>query len=164
MKRSPVTLLLALVAGVAVFAASYVLAQRLCVKRVASSADDLDWLRQEFRLSDAELTRIRALHDGYMPRCAEMCKQIAAMKLEVESALADATNITVVAEERVMELCELRAKCQLQMLRHFAEVSQAMPTEQGRRYLAEMQRLTLGFHEQIEQSMSPSADHEHGRH
>jgi hypothetical protein len=49
------------------------------------------------------------------------------------------------------------------MLRHFYEVSQAMPTDQGRRYLAEMQRLTLGFHEQFEQAMSagPSAPHEH---
>jgi len=164
MKRSPVILLLALVAGVAVFAASYVLAQRLCVKSVASSADDLDWLRQEFRLGDAELTRIRELHDGYLPKCAEMCKQIAAKKLEVESALAVSTNISTVVEERVMELCELRAKCQLQMLQHFFETSQAMPPEQGRRYLAEMQRLTLGFHEQIEQSMSHSADHEHGGH
>ncbi len=41
------------------------------------------------------------------------------------------------------------------MLAHFYEVSQAMPPEQGRRYLAEMQRLTLGFHEQIENTMSP---------
>jgi hypothetical protein len=164
MKRSPVILLLALVAGVAVFAASYVLAQRLCMKRVASSADDLAWLRQEFRLSDAELTRIRALHDGYLPRCAEMCRQIAAKKLELEAALAGAPNVSVVAEQRLTELAALRAQCQTQMLRHFVEVSQAMPPEQGRRYLAEMQRITLGFHEQIEQSMAPSADHEHGHH
>ena len=40
----------------------------------------------------------------------------------------------------------------------------AAPPEQGRRYLAEMQRLTLGFHEQIEQSMSQSPAHEHGHH
>jgi hypothetical protein len=61
-----------------------------------------------------------------------------------------------------MELCELRARCQLEMLRHFVEVSQAMPPDQGKRYLAEMQRITLGFHEQIEQSMSHSGEHEHG--
>jgi len=164
MKRSPVILLLALIAGLAVFAASYVLAQRLCVKRVASSADDLAWLRQEFRLSDGELTRIRELHDGYLPRCAEMCKQIAAKKGELESALAGATNVTPDAEEKLSELAALRVQCQTQMLRHFAEVSQAMPAEQGRRYLAEMQRLTLGFHEQIEQSMSDSAGRAHGHH
>jgi len=47
------------------------------------------------------------------------------------------------------------------MLQHFTEVSQTMPPEQGRRYLAEMQRLTLGLHEQTEPSMSESMDHEH---
>jgi hypothetical protein len=39
-----------------------------------------------------------------------------------------------------------------------------MSPEQGRRYLTEMQRLTLGFHEQIEQSMSSSAGQAHGNH
>jgi hypothetical protein len=164
MKRSPVILLLALVAGVAVFAVCYVLAQRACAKHLACAADDLAWLRQEFRLSDAELTRIRELHEGYMPRCAEMCKQIAAKKGELESALAGSTNVSAAAEQTLSELGALRAQCQAQMLRHFVEVSHAMPPEQGRRYLAEMQRLTLGFHERIEQSMSPAADHEHGHH
>ena len=42
--------------------------------------------------------------------------------------------------------------------------ARAMPPEAGRRYLAEMQRLTLGFHEQIEQSMSHPVDHAHGHH
>ena len=46
------------------------------------------------------------------------------------------------------------------MLQHFAEVSQTMPPEQGRRYLAEMQRITLGLHEQTEQSMSESMGHD----
>jgi hypothetical protein len=50
------------------------------------------------------------------------------------------------------------------MLQHFTEVSQTMPPEQGRRYLAEMQRLTLGLHEQTETSMSGSAGHEHHQH
>ena len=40
------------------------------------------------------------------------------------------------------------------MLQHFIAVSQAMPPEEGRRYLAEMKKLTLGSHEEIEQSMS----------
>ena len=164
MKRSPAILLLALAAGIAVFVASFVLAQRVCAKRLAVSADDLDWLRQEFRLSDSELSRVRALHEGYLPKCGEMCQQIAAKKRDLDSALAGTTNVTADVEKLVMELCELRARCQLQMLRHFGEVSQAMPPEQGRRYLTEMQRITLGFHEQIEQSMSHSAEHEHGHH
>jgi hypothetical protein len=164
MKRSPLIVVLALLAGVVVFVASYVLAQRLCAKHIARSADDLDWLRQEFRLGEAEMKRIRDLHAGYLPKCGEMCQQIAVKKRELESALAGVTNFTAAAEQKLSELAALRVQCQTQMLRHFVEVSQAMPPEHGRRYLAEMQRLTLGFHEQIEQSMSDSKDHAHGHH
>jgi hypothetical protein len=163
-KRAFITVLLALAAGVALFAGAYVVAQRMCAQHMARSADDLDWLRQEFHLSDAELARVRALHEGYLPKCAEMCQEIAAKKQELQFALAGATNVTTVAEQKLSEIAALRAQCQAQMLRHFVEVSQAMPPEPGRRYLAEMQRLTLGFHEQIEQSMSPPAAHEHGHH
>ena len=165
-RRSLTTVLLALAAGVILLVTSFLVAQRWCVRHVTSSADDLDWLRQEFRLSEAELTRVRELHEGYLPQCAAMCTEITAKKREVEAALAVATNITVEAEIKLAELGALRARCQTQMLRHFVEVSQAMPAEQGKRYLVEMQRLTLGFHEQIEQSMatSKSKHHEHGQH
>jgi len=163
-KRSLIILLLALAASVTLLAGSFLLAQRFCAKKMAGSADDLAWLRQEFRLSDAEMTRVRNLHEGYLPKCAEMCQQIATKKQELEAALVGATNITAIAEQKLTELGALRAQCQAHMLRHFVEVSQAMPPEQGRRYLAEMQRLTLGFHEQIEQSMSHPAAHEHGHH
>lgn len=161
MRRALFILLGVLAAWVAVFAGSFYLGRQICVKQMANPADDLDWLRREFRLTDAEMARIRQLHEGYLPRCGESCLQIAAKKREIEGVLAGTTNISAVAGQKLVELGELRARCQTQMLQHFVEVSQAMPPEQGRRYLAEMQRLTLGFHEQIEQSMSKPAGHEH---
>jgi len=36
-----------------------------------------------------------------------------------------------------------------------------MPPEQGKRYLAEMKRITLGTNGQMEQSMSGDTGHEH---
>ena len=163
-KRSIIIVLLAFGASASLLIGSFLIAQRLCARHMSNFADDLAWLRQEFRLGDAEMTRVRELHEGYRPKCAEMCLQIAAKQRELESALAGTTNVTSVAEEKLTELGILRAQCQTQMLRHFFEVSQAMPPEQGRRYLIEMQRHTLGFHEQIEQSMSKSPEHEHGHH
>jgi hypothetical protein len=163
MKRPLTIVVLAFFVVTVTFAASYVIAQRLCARHVVS-ADELDWLRQEFRLGEAELARVRALHQGYLPKCAEMCARIAAKKQEVETTLAGATNLTDEARQKLSELGTLRAQCQAQMLEHFAEVSQAMPPEQGRRYLAEMQRITLGTHEQIERSMSDSAGQAHGHH
>ena len=164
MKRSLISLLGALTLGVAIFGGSYFVGQRASVIRMARSADDLSWLRDEFHLSDAQMARVRQLHEGYLPKCSEMCARIAAKKSELESALAGATNVTTNAEQKLTELALLRAQCQTQMLRHFIEVSREMPPEQGRRYFAEMQRLTLGFHEQIEQSMSDHSGHAHGHH
>ena len=159
MNRSLVILLGALALAATVFAGSYFASQRVCVATMTRSADDLSWLRDEFHLSDAEMARIRQLHEGYLPQCAKMCALIAAKSGEVQAALGDGTNVTAEAQKKLTELCELRARCQAQMLQHFITVSQAMPPEQGRRYLAEMKKLTLGFHEEIEQSMS--AGHEH---
>jgi len=155
MNRSARFLLLAALVVVVVAGLAYACAKRLCSQRM--TADDLGWLKREFRLSNAELAHVRELHQGYLPRCREMCAKIAAKQSEVEQALGrgEATD------DKLVELATLRAQCQAQMLRHFQEVSRAMPAEQGKRYLSEMQRLTLGFHQQFENSMGAMPDHQH---
>jgi len=164
MRRSAKLILIATAVALGCGALAYVGAMRLCARHMAKG-DDLAWLRHEFHLSDSEMDRIRQLHEGYLPKCRQMCGRIAAKQNEVESALASGIS-TNSAEQKLIELGTLRAECQAQMLRHFEEVSRAMPADQGKRYLAEMQRLTLGFHEQIENSMgaSPRSGHVHGDH
>ena len=161
MNRSFAILLGALALAAGVFTGAYFVSQRACVSTMTRSADDLSWLRNEFRLSNAEMGRVRQLHEGYLPQCAKMCALIAAKKGEVQAALGNGTNVTVEVQNKLTELGELRAQCQAQMIQHFVTVSQAMPPEAGRRYLAEMKQLTLGFHEEIEQSMTDHAGHEH---
>jgi hypothetical protein len=162
MNRSLIVVLGALALSAAVFAGSYFVSQRASAVYCANPADDLGWLRTEFHLNDAQMVRVRHLHENYLPQCAKMCALIAAKKAEVQAALANATNVTAETQAKLTELGELRAQCQGQMLQHFITVGQAMPPEQGRRYLAEMEKITLGFHEEIEQSMSDHPGHEHG--
>ena len=148
--------LVLLAAVVAVVAAlAYVGTKGFCAR--CMRADDLAWLKHEFRLSDSEMTRIRELHQGYLPRCREMCAKIAAKQSAVEQVLERGET----PDDKLVELATLRAQCQAQMLRHFTEVSHAMPPEQGKRYLTEMQRLTLGFHQQFESSMGAVPGHQH---
>lgn len=161
MNRSLVILIGALALGGGIFAGSYITARHATMACCTNPADDLSWLRTEFHLSDAEMARIRALHEGYWPKCAEMCAKIAAKKSELDAVLGGSTNVTAEAQVKLNELAALRAQCQAQMLQHFIAVSQAMPPEQGRRYLAEMKQLTLGNHEQVEQTMSDAPGHEH---
>jgi hypothetical protein len=160
-RRSFVILFGVLAVGAAIFAGSFFVMRQICVKEMANPADELGWLKAEFQLNDDQMRRVRELHEGYLPKCAEMCSRIAAKKKELDSALTVSTNVSPAVEQTLKELGELRAQCQAQMLRHFVEVSRAMPPGQGQRYLVEMQRLTLGAHEQIEQSMSDHAGHEH---
>jgi hypothetical protein len=164
MRRSVKLIVLAIVIALGSAAMAYFAAMRFCASHMAAD-DDLAWLRHEFKLSASEMQRIRQLHEGYLPKCREMCGRIGAKQQEVEAALASGGG-TNSAEQKLIELGTLRAECQAQMLRHFEEVSRAMPPEQGKRYLAEMQRLTLGFHEQIESSMGagPHSGHGHGDH
>ena len=164
MRRSLFILLALLLAGAAIVGSSYLLARRVCVHELAASGDDLAWLRREFHLSDAEMQRIRQLHEGYLPKCHENCARIAAKKRELQVELDKAQGMTPEARQKLTEVAGLRAQCQANLLAHFYEVSQAMPPEQGRRYLAEMQRLTLGFHEQIENTMSGDTSSPHGHH
>jgi hypothetical protein len=163
MRRSLLLLTAVVLAGAGVFTAGHRAVEWLCTRQPVRPGDDLDWLRIEFRLSDGDLARVRQLHEGYVPVCRQWCERIDARKQELQMALTSSTNAAPLVEQKLLEIGALRARCQAAMLRHFREVSDVMPPEQGRRYLAEMQRLTLGFHDQMEHSMSirPPAAHGH---
>ena len=161
MNRSLIILIGALALGAAIFAGSFFTARHTTMMCCAKPADDLNWLRLEFHLSDADMARIREMHEGYLPQCGEMCAKIAAAKREFDSLVGTGTNLTAEAQAKLNEIAGLRAQCQAQMLEHFVAVSQAMPPEQGARYLAEMKKLTLGETGQMEQSMSGESAHEH---
>ncbi len=163
--RRPLLILLALLlAGVAVFLIGYGAATRWGAGRALMAGDDLAWLRMEFGLGEAEMARVRLLHEGYLPRCREFCARIAARKGELRAALAAGSESPESIGRRLEEIGSIRTQCQAAMLLHFEEVSRAMPPEQGRRYLDEMRRLTLDSHQEFERSMSHEAPGPHGHH
>ena len=161
MNRSLLILIGALALGAAIFAGSFFTARHTTMMCCEKPADDLNWLRLEFHLGDAEMARIREMHEGYLSKCAELCAKIAAKKRELHSLVGTGTNLTAEAQAELNEIVCLRAQCQGQMLEHFVAVSRVMPPELGARDLAEMKKLTRGHHEQMEQSMSGDSGHEH---
>ena len=163
--RKPLLIVIsALLLGAVLFGGAFYCARHFCVQRMAQSTDDLDWLRMEFNLSDAELAKVRVLHEGYLPICEKNCRDIAFKKRELKHAEAAGTNTTETLDQLRTQVATLRSKCQSEMLAHFEEVSRAMPPEQGKRYLAEMKRITLGEHEAVEESMSGASEHGHEHH
>ena len=164
MRKPALILIVALVLAAALFGGAFLCARYFCVQHAARSTDDLDWLRMEFRLSDTDMAKVRPLHEGYLPICEKNCRDIALKKRELNRAIDAGTNTTAALDQLRAEVAALRTKCQSEMLAHFEEVSLAMPPAQGQRYLAEMKRLTLGTHEQVEEFMSGASGHGHHDH
>lgn len=155
MRRPWIIAVLGLFLGAGGFAGLYL--GRTAASRELEEAcgPELAWLKKEFNLGDAEFERVRALHEGYRPVCAESCKKIDDENRRVARLLGVSTNVTPEIQQALGEAAQLRARCYAQMLKHFYQVSQAMPPEQGRRYLSWMHAATLA---PTHESMLPRVD------
>ena len=136
MQKSVLILVLGLLAAAAAYGCIYF----VCISPVRSlqqsDSPELAWLKEEFKLSDDDFKRVSELHAAYLPQCRVMCRRIDAHNVKLETLLSGATNMTPEITAALTESSRLRAECQGMMLRHFFQVSQTMPPEQGRRYLA----------------------------
>ena len=135
MKRGVLILVFGLVAAAAAYGCIYCACTSSARSLQRSEKPELAWLKQEFNLSDAEFKRVSELHASYLPQCREMCRQIDTQNAQLQKLLANATNATPEIDAALTEAGRLRSECQRMMLRHFFQVSQTMPPEQGRRYL-----------------------------
>lgn len=136
MKRGVLILALGLFASVAAFACVYLVCVAPARSLQQSKRPELAWLKEEFNLGEAEFKRVSELHAAYLPQCQERCRQIDAQEAHLRTLLATATNVTPEIDSALAETARMRAECSRMMLQHFFQVSQTMPPEQGRRYLA----------------------------
>ena len=135
-KRGVLILLFGLLAAAVAYCCVYRASTSAARSLKQSDKPELAWLKEEFRLSDAEFKRVAELHAAYLPQCREMCREIDAHSAKLEALLSGATNMTPEITAALAESSRLRSECQTMMLRHFFQVSQTMPSEQGRRYLS----------------------------
>jgi len=136
MKKGVLILVFGLVAAAAAYGCIYFVCTSSARSLQQSEKPELAWLKEEFKLSDAEFRSVSELHSAYLPQCRAMCLKIDRQNTELQNLIANATNATPDIERALAEAGRLRSECQTMMLRHFFQVSQTMPTTQGRRYLA----------------------------
>ena len=161
MKRPVVILIGGLLLALLAYGASFHFAiSRSACCLLEKPEPELAWLQTEFHLSNAEFTRVQKLHETYEAGCAERCALIDAKNAELAKLLAATNAVSPEIEKALREAAELRADCQKAMLEHFYAVSQTMPPEQGRRYLAWVTERTLGS-EHNSMTHAPTAPHEH---
>lgn len=144
MKRGLTILCLGIAAALLAYSTLYLCATAPCRAALRAPVPELLWLKQEFKLNDADFQRIGQLHAGYLPKCEELCGRIAAKNGELRAMLAQTNRVTPEMEKKLAEMAQLRAQCQKNMLEHFYAVSRAMPPAEGRRYLDWIQSRTLG--------------------
>ena len=136
MKRGVLILVLGLVAAAAAYGCIYFICMASARSLQQSDKPELAWLKEEFNLSNADFKRVSELHAAYLPQCRAMCREIDAHNVKLQALLSDATNMTPEITAALTESARLRSQCQTMMLRHFFQVNQTMPPEQGRRYLS----------------------------
>jgi hypothetical protein len=108
-----------------------------------TAEDGLLWLKTEFHLSEADYERIRELHEGYLPGCAERCQEIARVRGEMLGLITKSKAVTPEIKSKLDEAARLRARCSEMMLAHFYQVAAAMPPAAASRYLEWVTRETL---------------------
>ena len=136
MKKGILILVVGFIAAIAAYGCVYFVCTSSARTLQQGERPELAWLKEEFNLSEAEFKRVSDLHEAYLPQCREMCIQIDAQNTKLQKLLAGATNVLPEIERELAESSRLRTECQTMMLRHFFQVSQTMPPEQGRRYLS----------------------------
>jgi hypothetical protein len=143
MKRPWIILGLGLLAAVTAYSVSYWTQSGAWPSKPSGQPAELSWLQKEFQLSQSEYSRIVQLHEAYLPRCAVNCQKIEAINQKLTQLLVRTNRVTPDIEQALREAARIRADCQIMMLKHFYEVSQAMPAAQGKRYLEWMHAQTL---------------------
>jgi hypothetical protein len=167
MKKGGLILLLGLVLGTAGFSGFYYLGMAPARQMMHQPEPELAWLKREFNIGDAEFGRIVQMHEAYLPQCATRCRLIEEQNQKLRELLAKEPGTTPEIQNLLLERAKTRAHCEAEMLKHFQEVSRAMPAEQGRRYLAWVQEQTVLHAQAMEsrhQAGTASAPAEHHHH
>jgi len=143
LKKSWLILFGGLLAGIIAYTCIYLHATSAQRSMEQSTRPELAWLKHEYHLSDTQFAQVVQLHDAYKPKCAEMCRRIDEQNARVQKLLAATNTVTPEIKQALAQAAQLRAECESAMMQHFYEVSQAMPSDQGKRYLAWVQSETL---------------------
>ena len=143
MKRAWLIILAGLALACGAYWGSYRAATANCHAMETSKEPELAWLKSEFHLTEAEFTRVSAVHEEYLAGCAERCQRIDEKNAYLKQLLAGTNAITPEIEKVLSDAAQLRAECYKKMLDHFYNVSRTMPPAEGKRYLAWVQEKTI---------------------
>ena len=138
MKNALLILALALAFAVGGYCTYYRCATAPTQAMLAAPGGEMEWLRREYHLSDAQFTRIRQMHGEYAPQCDLMCGKIAKANARLDQLIKASATFTPEVDGAMNECVAVQAECRRALLRHVYDVSAEMSSEDGARYLRMM--------------------------
>jgi len=130
-------LVLCVLAAMAACATYYAAATRETSALLSQPGGEMEWLRHEFRLSDAQFGHIKAAHEAYQPTCEELCGRIARAHVKLRELMAAgdaATGVTPQMRAALAECAAVEMDCRAAMLEHIQTVSGFMDPASAARF------------------------------
>ena len=125
-------------AGLIAFYSCNFLATRELRDLTRAPNGNLEWLRREFHLNDAQFKAVADLESAYTPICNEMCRRIVEANAKVDRLVSENREMTAELETALREAGNVQLDCHRQMLAHIYRVSAIMSPKEGQRYLSMM--------------------------
>lgn len=138
MKKGLFILLLAAASAFAGYWIYYGCATRAERTMLKEAGGEMQWLRREYHLTDAQFARIEEMHRAYAPKCGLMCQKIAKADVKLDQLISASKTVTPEVAAALKESAAVQEECREAMLGHIYAVSAAMPPEEGARYLQMM--------------------------
>jgi Spy/CpxP family protein refolding chaperone len=99
---------------------------------------ELDWLRHELAVTDAQMEKIRSLHVAYHPICESLTKQLEDSHAKLDALTLRATTVSPELDAALKEHSAIHLECQRVMLKHLYDTAGCLSPEQAQTYLKEM--------------------------
>jgi hypothetical protein len=128
----------ALAVGIIAFYTCKFFATRELSQIARAPNGELEWLRREFHLNDAQYKAVVGLQTAYAPICDAMCQRIMEANSKVDRLVSENQEMTAELEAAIREAGIVQQDCRTQMLAHIYRVSAQMNPAEGQRYLRMM--------------------------
>lgn len=138
MKKAFIVLFVAASAAFAGYSISYHCATAPAAAMLTKPGGEMEWLKCEYHLTDAQFARIQQLHQDYAPTCDLMCEKITKANNRLDELVSTNRTVTPEVAAAMKECLAAQADCRQAMLGHVYAVSAEMAPQDGARYLQMM--------------------------
>ncbi len=135
MKKTLITLFVAIAAGVLAFYLMRSLRMAAQDEVLLDSMPELAWMKTDLKANDEQLAKVTELHLAYRPTCVELCRRIRAAHAKVDSLAGSKREITPELEAAILEHAKTHAECKKAMLEHLYRTAALFSPEQAKHYI-----------------------------